>query len=273
MWIGKKDKSTGASFLDRNGLAPNRGRVYVYAADDGTTDMATYLEWPVRASASTPPPPRHRHPPQAVDSEHCRCPASRISFSRISSLVHSQASGNPTYTFNAKTGKLKPIAGMWDGRYSHWFAAHVNTLKTTDGSSPIHMTNRGKQEWGSSNPDKPNQWAIAETGLGGSQGGKDRGCSDKTDECPMGTSSSTVAFLQAEFLEGFSSSMSGNTKSRDGTIFPDYFPAQVTGQPRGSLPTPSHACTRLPTPSHACPRLPTPSHAFPRFLSGERRPR
>jgi hypothetical protein len=37
VWIGKKDRTPGASFLDRNGLAPNCGRVYVYVADDQTT--------------------------------------------------------------------------------------------------------------------------------------------------------------------------------------------------------------------------------------------
>jgi hypothetical protein len=138
-------------------------------------------------------------------------------------------SGSPSYSFTTKTGKLKPIDGMFDGRYSHWYAAKVNTLKTTDGSAPIHMTQKGKQEWGSVNPDRPNQWAIAETGLGGSVGGKSRGCNDKTADCPMGTSSSTVAFLEADFLSGFSSQMSGTTTTRDGTTFPDYFPAQVNG--------------------------------------------
>ena len=39
VWIGKKDLTPGASFLDRNGLAPNAGRIYVYVADDGETDM------------------------------------------------------------------------------------------------------------------------------------------------------------------------------------------------------------------------------------------
>jgi hypothetical protein len=184
VWIGKKNVSS-TNFLDRNGLAPNCGRIYVYVADDATTDMATYLEWP--------------------------------------------ASGAPGYSFAPKSGKLKPIAGMFDGRYSEWYAAKVNTLATTDGSMPVHMTNRGKQEWGAVNPDKPNQWAIAETGLGGSTGGRSRGCSAKTAECPMGTSSSTVAFLEAEFVQGLTSQMSGSTTSRDGTVFPDYIPARVTG--------------------------------------------
>jgi len=184
VWIGKKDK-TSTNFLDRNGLAPNRGRVYVYVADDNTEDMATYLEWP--------------------------------------------ASGAPGYVFNPKGGKLKPIDGMFDGRYSAWYAAKVNTMKTTDGSSPVHMTNRGKQEWGSVNPDKPNQWAIAETGLGGSVGGKERGCEARDSSCPMGTSSSTVAFLEAQFTTAFSQYMTGNTLSRDGTTFPDYIPATVNG--------------------------------------------
>jgi hypothetical protein len=187
VWIGKKDK-TSTNFLDRNGLAPNCGRVYVYVADDAQTDMATYLEWP--------------------------------------------ASGNPSYNFSPKFGKLKPINGMFDGNYSNWFAARVNTLPTTDGSMPVHMTNRGKQEWGAVNPDQPNQWAIAETGLGGSAGGRSRGCSAKTAECPMGTSSSTVSFLQAEFANAFGSSstvMTGNTRSRDSTVFPDYIDARVNG--------------------------------------------
>lgn len=41
VWIGKKDRTPGASFLDRNGLAPNAGRLYVFCANDATTDMAT----------------------------------------------------------------------------------------------------------------------------------------------------------------------------------------------------------------------------------------
>jgi hypothetical protein len=139
------------------------------------------------------------------------------------------ASGVPSYAFTPKSGTLKPINGMFDGRYTHWYAAHVNTLRTTDGSEPIRMSSRGKQEWGSVNPDAPNQWAIAETGLGGSTGGRDRGCSAKDSSCPMGTSSSTVAFLEAQFLQGFSNSMSGATTSRDGTVMPDSFPATVNG--------------------------------------------
>jgi len=189
VWVGKKDK-TSTNFLDRNGLAPNRGRIYVYVADDTSThDMATYLEWP--------------------------------------------QSGSPSYDFSSwsstKQGKFKPIDGMFDGRYSQWYAAKVNTLPTTDGSYPIRMSNRGKQEWGAVNPDKPNQWGIAETGLGGSTGGKERGCEARSADCPMGTSSSTVAFLEAQFLDGFSSQMSGATTSRDGTTFPDHIPAQVNG--------------------------------------------
>jgi len=184
VWIGKKDL-TSDNFLDRNGLAPNSGRIYVYVADDGTTDMAEYLEWP--------------------------------------------ESGSPSYVFTPKNGKLKPIDRMFDGRYSAWYAALVNTRNTTDGSRPIRMTNRGKQEWGAVNPDAPNQWAIAETGLGGSTGGKARGCEAKTADCPMGTSSSTVSFLEADFLVGFNDHTTGATTSRDGATMPDYFPAKVNG--------------------------------------------
>ena len=185
VWIGKKDRTAGASFLDRNGLAPNCGRIYVFTANSAEQDMATFLEWP--------------------------------------------QSGVPSHTFTPKQGSFKPVAGMFDGRYSHWFAAHVNTLPTTDGSMPVRMTARGKQEWGAVNPDQPNQWAIAETGLGGSTGGRSRGCQTRDANCPMGTSSSTVSFLQAEFVTAFSNAMSGATTSRDGTVFPDAIPAQVNG--------------------------------------------
>jgi hypothetical protein len=139
------------------------------------------------------------------------------------------ASGQVGYTFTPKSGSLKPINQMFDGRYSEWFAARVNTLPTTDGSMPVKMTRRGKQEWGSVNPDQPNQWAIAETGLGQSTGALNAGCSSRDANCPMGTSSSTVAFLQADFVGAFASHLSGTTTSRDGTIFPDRIPAQVNG--------------------------------------------
>lgn len=183
VWIGKKDL-TSSNFLDRNGLAPNCGRVYVYAADDGTVDMADYLEWP--------------------------------------------QSGHPDYVLPVKTGAFKPIDGMFDGRYSHWHAGLVNTLNTTDGSVPVHMTRRGKQEWGAVNPEAPNQWAIAETGLGGSTGGRANGCENATADCEMGTESSTVAFLEADFLAGFMAA-DGSVTSRDGTTFPQSIPAQVNG--------------------------------------------
>ena len=185
VWIGRKDLSYD-NFLDRNGLAPNAGRIYVYVADDGETDMATYLEWP--------------------------------------------ESGKPEFNFTEKTGALKPVDGMFDGRYTHWYAGLVNTLNTTDGSQPVKMTNRAKQEWGSTNPDQPNQWCIAETGLGASTGGRERGCENKTADCLMGTSSSTVSFLEADFLAGFNAAMlDGTTTSRDGTVLPNEIPAKVLG--------------------------------------------
>lgn len=185
LWIGKKNKDSD-NFLERNGLAPNSGRLYVFVADSGEEDMATFLEWP--------------------------------------------ASGKPEYNFSPKAGKFKPLARMWDGDYKTWTAAVVNTMATTDGSYPVHMTNRGKQEWGAVNPDQPNQWAIAETGLGGSTGGKARGCEDKTDDCPMGTSSSTVTFLEADFVEALASVESSSTTARNSAIkLPESITARVTG--------------------------------------------
>ena len=37
LWIGKKNKASD-NFLERNGLAPNSGRVYVFVADSGEED-------------------------------------------------------------------------------------------------------------------------------------------------------------------------------------------------------------------------------------------
>ena len=37
LWIGKKNKASN-NFLERNGLAPNSGRVYVFVADSGEED-------------------------------------------------------------------------------------------------------------------------------------------------------------------------------------------------------------------------------------------
>ena len=92
------------------------------------------------------------------------------------------------------------------------------------------MTRRGKQEWGAVNPDKPNQWAIAETGLGGSTGGKARGCEAKTNDCPMGKSSSTVAFLEADFVEALASVASSSTTARNPAVkMPDSITARVNG--------------------------------------------
>jgi hypothetical protein len=185
LWIGKKNKASD-NFLERNGLAPNSGRIYVFVADSGEEDMATFLEWP--------------------------------------------ESGKPDYTFTSKPGKFKPIDGMWDGDYKKWTAAIVNTMATTDGSYPVHMTNRGKQEWGAVNPDKPNQWAIAETGLGGSTGGKARGCEAATNDCPMGRSSSTVSFLEADFVEALASVASSSTTARNPAVkMPDSITARVNG--------------------------------------------
>ena len=45
LWIGKKDASS-AHFLDRNGLGPNRGRLYALVADNNETDLATFIGWP-----------------------------------------------------------------------------------------------------------------------------------------------------------------------------------------------------------------------------------
>jgi hypothetical protein len=58
LWIGKKNKASD-NFLERNGLAPNSGRIYVFVADSGEEDSKQ------RPCTHTrePPPHHHPHPP------------------------------------------------------------------------------------------------------------------------------------------------------------------------------------------------------------------
>jgi hypothetical protein len=180
VWIGKKDK-TSTHFLDRNGLGVNQGRIYRFVADNGEIDMATFVDWP--------------------------------------------NSGMPGYEFTDKMGGLEPIDHMFNGIYMEtdtqkgWNATSINCALTVSGKQPIRMTGVRKQEWGATNPDQPNQWAIAETGLG-----KSTTITDITDEMPMGTKGSTLIFLEAMFMDG---NMDGAITSRSGEVLPTRVPAKV----------------------------------------------
>ena len=188
VWIGKKDKSEGAHFLDRNGLGVNQGRIYRFVADNGEIDMATFVDWP--------------------------------------------ASGVPGYKFNDKPGRLEPIDHMFNGIYKEtttqkgWNATSINCANTVAGNVPIRMTGIRKQEWAAANPDKPNQWAIAETGLGKSDLVK-----AYADTMPLGDRSSTLIFLEHDFL---ASELGGGVTSRNGSPMPTSVPAKV--------PTHNHRC-------------------------------
>merc|ERR1711953_567899 len=191
VWIGKKDKSS-SHFLDRNGLGINQGRIFRFVAANGETDMAAFINWP--------------------------------------------ASGDPAYEFAPLPGTLEPIEIMFDGRFADcstltaeglcatkiWTRETVNCAKTISGATPIRMTGVSKQEWGSVNPDKPNQWTIAETGIGRT---KDNGA-DIGAVVPIGKYSSTLVFLEAQFQEALSG-MDGSVTSRNGAPLPASISAQV----------------------------------------------
>lgn len=180
VWIGMKDPSS-SHFLDRNGLGVNQGRIYRFVADSGETDMANFVDWP--------------------------------------------ASGMPGYKFTDKPGRLEPIDHMFNGIYKEtptqkgWNATSINCANTVQGNVPIRMTGVRKQEWGAVNPDKPNQWAIAETGLGKSVTVK-----DVTSTMPLGDRTSTLIFLEHNFL---AADLDGGITSRNGSPMPTSVPAKV----------------------------------------------
>eukprot|EP00962_Isochrysis_galbana_P052177 scaffold23570_cov112-Isochrysis_galbana.AAC.7 len=135
------------------------------------------------------------------------------------------ASGQPDYNFVPKAARLEPIELVFDGSYAAFNADAVNCAKTVQGSTPIRMTGVDKQEWGASNPDKPNQWAISETGLGLSV----QACIDSDESCPIGRLASTAAFLEAFFLEKLTpAALAASTvTSRDGSKMPDFIDARL----------------------------------------------
>jgi hypothetical protein len=178
-WVGKKDKMS-SHFLDRNGLGPNQGRLYRFVADSGETDMATFVDWP--------------------------------------------ASGFPGYEFTDKMGRLEPIDMVLNGVYKEtdtskgWNRTSTNCANTISGATPIRMTGRSKQEWGAANPDKPNQFAIAETGLGYSSTIIDY----MEENIAMGKRASTLIFLEHDFL-----SATMDFASRNGSPLPSSIPCKV----------------------------------------------
>jgi len=192
VWIGKKDQSS-SHFLDRNGLGINQGRLYRFVAGNGETDMATFVDWP--------------------------------------------NSGKFDYEQVDRLGTLEPIDAMFDGRYGtfpgySWTRQSTNCALTVSGKTPIRMTGVSKQEWGDSNPDKPNQWAIAETGLGYSKPDYLNGSTvGEASGVPMGSRASTLIFLEAEFAEALEElvvrSTSEAVTSRNGSPMPSSIPAKV----------------------------------------------
>jgi hypothetical protein len=129
LYIGKKDRSESASFLDRNGLGVHQGWVYHYVTDSGETDTATVLNWPASGtdcSAFTPSTGRFEPLPRSFDGRY------------------SDAAGNPL-----------------------WTAAFTNGAKTLYGNEPMRMTEQASLEWGSMSPSNPGAFAICHTGLAG----------------------------------------------------------------------------------------------------------
>eukprot|EP00965_Chrysotila_dentata_P168695 5571317-Pleurochrysis_carterae.AAC.2 len=128
------------------------------------------------------------------------------------------SSGRLSYTQVDRPGTLKPIVPVFSGNYTEFNAVTVNCAVTTDGSVPIRMTGEDKQEWGAVNPDKPNQWVIAETGLGRQL----EVCLNADPElCPHGELSSTLAFLEANFAEALANVESSTIESRNGNKLPE----------------------------------------------------
>jgi hypothetical protein len=135
------------------------------------------------------------------------------------------ASGQVDYNFVPKPMRLEPIELVFDGSYAAFTADAVNCAKTVQGNTPIRMTAVAKQEWGSVNPDKPNQWGIAETGLGRSV----PACVAGELSCPMGRLASTASFMEASFLEALTDAVlaASTVTSRDGTKMPEFVSAQL----------------------------------------------
>merc|ERR1711920_29992 len=142
------------------------------------------------------------------------------------------ASGEMDYVQVDRPGALEPIDAMFDGRYGDdfadnytWTRKSTNCATTVSGKTPIRMSLKAKQEWGGTNPDKPNQWAIAETGIGASYpGGK--GQPMPGSSMPLGPRSSTLIFLEAEFAQALAS-MDGSVTSRNGSPLPASIDAKV----------------------------------------------
>jgi hypothetical protein len=135
------------------------------------------------------------------------------------------ASGQPDYVFEPKTLRLEPIVLVFDGSYANFTNELVNNATTVQGNTPIRMTGVDKQEWGSVNPDKPNQWGIAETGLGLTV----PACLNGEETCPLGQLSSTVAFLEAMFADKLTAEAleASEVTSRDGAKMPDFIEARL----------------------------------------------
>lgn len=127
LYIGKKDRTSGASFLDRNGLGVHQGWVYHYVSDTGDTDTATVLNWPASGdscAAFTPSTGRFEPLPRSFDGRY------------------STADGTPL-----------------------WTAYFTNGAKTAYGNEPLRMTGYASQEWGANSPANPGAFAIAHTTL------------------------------------------------------------------------------------------------------------
>lgn len=126
LYIGKKDKTAGAHFLDRNGLGLNQGRVYHFVTDSGVTDTATALNWPASGddcSAFTAVPGRFEPLSRSFDGRY------------------------------------------FQGTSELWGSAYTNGAKSALGGDRMRMTELASQEWGSMSPTTPGNFAIAHTTL------------------------------------------------------------------------------------------------------------
>merc|ERR1712167_531608 len=183
LYVGKKDKSAGAHFLDRNGLGVNQGRVYHFVADDGTTDTATFFNWPASGddcnlfSGKTG---RFEPLPKQFDGRH-----------------RTDEDG--------------------DGGYEteHWTAEFTNGAKSMYGNERLHMTAYASQEWGSVSVAAPGSFAIAHTTLSRSK--KPSGM-----PADINTNRGTVSFWTAKIREAIlsGSKMDGSVTNHAGETLP-----------------------------------------------------
>merc|ERR1712167_170908 len=183
LYVGKKDKSAGAHFLDRNGLGVNQGRVYHFVADDGTTDTATFFNWP-------------------ASGDDCN--------------LFSGKTGRFEPLPKQFDGRYRTDEDG-DGGYEteHWTAEFTNGAKSMYGNERLHMTAYASQEWGSVSVAAPGSFAIAHTTLSRSK--KPSGM-----PADINTNRGTVSFWTAKIREAIlsGSKMDGSVTNHAGETLP-----------------------------------------------------